>query len=200
MSERIDRRIGNNRFLLGVVMAIFAVASVAGIFFWMRSTELQPPPRQDAAQKQSSVASSLRPDEPVTVTLFYPAADMLSTETVAVKRKPDTQAQAHEVLAAMMGDSRAVQSGVFKDMKLRELFLDSVGTAYVDLAPSQQNGVKASAWDELLEIYAIVDTLIHNFEEIRQVRFLLDGREAQTLAGHIDLSRKFEKRMDLVKQ
>jgi hypothetical protein len=46
----------------------------------------------------------------------------------------------------------------------------------------------------------MVNTLSQNFEEIRQVRFLVDGREVQTLAGHIELSRKFTKRMDLVKQ
>ncbi len=197
MSERTDRRIGNNRLLLGVAIMIFAVASVAGIFFWMRQTEQ--PPHQDAAQKQTPVAPSLRPDEPLSVTLFYPANGMLSTGTAAIKRKPDTQAQAREALAAVIADPRAAQSGVFKDMRLRAFFLDGMGIAYVDFAPSQQNGVRASAWDELLAIYAIVDTLTHNFEEIRQVRFLLDGREAQTLAGHMDLSRKFVKRMDLVK-
>ncbi len=198
MSERIDRRIGNNRLLLGVVIAILAVAAVAGIIFRMRLTEPQPA-RRDAAQKQTSVASSLHQDEPLAVTLFYPAGGMLSAGTAAVKRQPDGQAQAREVLAALIADPRAAQSGMFKDMKLREFFLDGMGTAYVDLTPSQQNGVQASAWDELMAIYAIVDTLMHNFEEIRHVRFLLDGKEAQTLAGHIDLSRKFEKRMDMAK-
>ncbi|HSQ77452.1 MAG TPA: GerMN domain-containing protein, partial [Nitrospirota bacterium] len=73
-------------------------------------------------------------------------------------------------------------------------------TAYVDISSAQQNGATASAWEELLAIYSMVNTLMQNFEEIKQVRFLLEGKEAQTLAGHIDLSRKFDKRMDLVKQ
>jgi hypothetical protein len=41
---------------------------------------------------------------------------------------------------------------------------------------------------------------MQNFDEIKQVRFLLNGKEAQTLAGHVDLSRTFTKRMDLVRQ
>jgi hypothetical protein len=60
--------------------------------------------------------------------------------------------------------------------------------------------VRASAWEEQLAIYALVNTLLQNFEEIKQVVLLLDGGEAQTLAGHMDLSRTFTKRMDLVKQ
>jgi hypothetical protein len=49
-------------------------------------------------------------------------------------------------------------------------------------------------------MYAMVNTLMQNFEEIREVAFLVDGRQAPTLAGHMDLSRRYGKRMDLVKQ
>ena len=69
----------------------------------------------------------------------------------------------------------------------------------MDLAPASETGVRASAWEELLAVYAVVNTLVQNFEEIRQIRFLLDGKETQTLTGHIDLGRTFTKRMDLVK-
>ena len=51
----------------------------------------------------------------------------------------------------------------------------------------------------LLALYAVVNTVTHNVPEVRQVRVLLDGREAQTLAGHADLSRSFAKRADLVR-
>jgi hypothetical protein len=64
----------------------------------------------------------------------------------------------------------------------------------------EQREVRASVWEELIALYAMVNTLSQNFEEIRQIRFLVEGREVQTLAGHIELSRKFTKRMDLVKQ
>ena len=51
-----------------------------------------------------------------------------------------------------------------------------------------------------MAIYAVVNTLTQNFEEIKEVRFLLDGREAQTLAGHIDASVFFSARPDLARQ
>ncbi len=197
MSERIDRRIGSNRLLLGALLAIFAVAALAGVFVWMRLSE---PASSSAVQARKPAVPFARPDEPLTVTLYCTADGMLSTGTAAVRRKPDAQAQAREVLAALAADPRSAQSGMFKEMKIRGFFVDSTGTAYVDLSPSQQNDYRASAWAELLAIYAIVDTLTQNFEEIKQVRFLLEGKEAQTLAGHIDLTRKFEKRMDLVRQ
>ncbi len=194
MSERIDRRIKDSRSLVWLLVAIFAVVAVVGVFVWLRLNA--PNPRQD----QAAQAQLARPDEPLAMTLYYPADGALATGTASVKRQPDPQAQAREALGAVFSDQHVLQAAVFRDLKIRKLFLDASGTAYVDLSSVQQNGVPASAWEELLAIYTMVNTLTQNFDEIKQVRFLLEGKEAQTLAGHIDLSRKFEKRMDLVKQ
>ena len=199
MSERIDRRIKDNRSLFWLLVVIFAVVAAAGAFAWLRLSASSPQQNQ-TAQAPSSHTQPVRADEPLTITLYYPADGALATGTAAVKRQPDPQAQAREALIAALADQRVLQAAVFRGLKIRELFLDASGTAYVDISAAQQNGATASAWEELLAIYSMVNTLMQNFEEIKQVRFLLEGREAQTLAGHIDLSRKFDKRMDLVKQ
>jgi len=199
MSERIDRRIKDNRSLFWLLVVIFAVVAAAGAFAWLRLSAPNPQQNQ-TAQAPSSHTQPVRADEPLIITLYYPADGALATGTAAVKRQPDPQAQAREALIAALADQRVLQAAVFRELKIRELFLDASGTAYVDLSSARQNGATASAWEELLAIYSMVNTLMQNFEEIKQVRFLLEGKEAQTLAGHIDLSRKFDKRMDLVKQ
>lgn len=48
---------------------------------------------------------------------------------------------------------------------------------------------------ELLAIYSIVDTLTLNVEAIRSVKILIGGREAATLAGHVDISLPFTANM-----
>jgi hypothetical protein len=125
---------------------------------------------------------------------------MLATVSAAVRRQPDTQSQARESLAALFEDPRASQAPVLRDIKLREFYLDPSGTGYIDLALGPRTDVRASAWEERLAIAAMANTLLRNFAEIKQVFLLLDGREAQTLAGHIDLSRAFSESMDLVKE
>jgi germination protein M len=199
MSERIDRRIGGSQALLWTLVAILAVAAGAGLFIWLRpgAGGLS---RNQPAQAAPQPAKPARPDEPLTVTLYYPVDGMLSGAPAPVRRQPDTQSQAREALTALFSDPRTQQSALFREVGFREFFLDASGTGYVDLTIVPPNGVKASAWEELLALHAVVNTLTQNFEEIRQVRFLIGGKEALTLAGHIDLSRKFEKRMDLVKQ
>lgn len=134
-------------------------------------------------------------------TLFVPGDDTLGTVVVAVKRHPEVQLQAREAVAAVLAAGQGTQSSVLRELRLRALYLDASWTAIVDLsaASPNQKEIRASAEDELLAVYALVNTLTQNFPEIRQVRFLMDGREAQTLAGHIDLSRAYVKRTDLVK-
>ncbi len=198
MSEKIDRRIGGS-LLPWVLVAVFAAAAVAGFLVWSRLGAV--PADSTTAQLAAAAATQpARADEPLSMTIYCPVEGALAAGTVAVNRLPDAQSQAREALASLFADPRAAQSALFKEIKVRQLFLDASGTAYVDLSLLKQGGPAASAGEELLAIYAVVDTLAQNFEEIREVRFLVDGREAQTLAGHIDLTRKFEKRMDFVRQ
>ncbi len=198
MFERTDRRRQDNKLLLVLIVSIVFIASVGGFLLW---GGMHAP---DAVQKEAGQSANqlIQPpfrNEPLAVTLYYPLNGLLVAGTVSVKRYPDTQSQARETLVAFLQDQRAAQASVLRDIKLRAFFLDSQGTAYVDLAPVQQT-VRGSGWDEQLAIYAIVNTLMQNFEEIRQIEFLMGGRDAETLAGHMDLSRKFSKSADLIKQ
>jgi hypothetical protein len=188
----------SNRLLFGVAVILAAIVVSGGGLFWLwrNSTNTEPMP---AVQDQQLARQALR-DEPLSITLYYPRDGALATGATVVKRQPDTQSLAREALAALFTDQRAAQEPVLRDIRLRELYLDGYGTAYIDLTQGARKDVLASAWEEQLAIYALTNTLLQNFEEIKQVMLLLDGREAQTLAGHMDLSRTFTKRMDLVKR
>ena len=195
MSERIDRRIPGNALLPIVAVVLVALLCIGGFLWWrMRS----PAPPAGAAQQPAAAVPQL--NEPVVITLSVPADGLLAAVQAQVTRQPDTQSLASEALAALFADPAGSQAPVLKDLRLRGVYLDAAGTGYIDLAPVEQREVRASVWEELIALYAMVNTLSQNVEEIKQVRFLVDGREVQTLAGHIELSRKFTKRMDLVKQ
>lgn len=187
-----------NRQLLVVVIVIAAIVASGGILLWLRmpSTDVDKIP----ALQDQELAQHLLRDEPLSIILYYPVEGMLEAGSGAVKRQPDSQSQAREALAALFTDQRDPPAPVLRDIRMQAFYLDASGTAYIDLALGPQKEVRASAWEEQLAIYAMVNTLIQNFEEIKQVHLLIEGREAQTLAGHIDLSGMFTKRMDLVKQ
>ena len=70
------------------------------------------------------------------------------------------------------------------------------GLAIVDFDGSLlKNFVGGSTGEEFL-IGSVVDTLT-NFPEIKQVKFLVDGAEIETLSGHMDLSTPLERMSEL---
>ena len=200
MSERNDRRLPGSGSPVIVVMVLVLLAASVGGYLWFRASGM-PQPAPIPPQEAGPAVPAEKPNEPFMATLYLPAERRLAASVVAVKREPDVQLQARETVAAVLAGDRGGKAAVLKELKLRALYLDAAGTAYLDLLPvvPGQKEIRASAQDELLAVYALVNTVIQNFTEIRQVRIVLDGREAQTLAGHIDLSRSFVKRTDLVK-
>ena len=89
--------------------------------------------------------------------------------------------------------SRTIPEGV----RIRSIFVKD-GTAYVDFTSSIAANHVGGAWTELLTIYSIVNTLTENFSEIGKVQILIDGREFETLAGHVDISRPLHGRVQLL--
>lgn len=199
MSWTTDRSIRDNRLLLFIIIGIVVIAAAVG-FIFQSSMNTQSAPQIQPKQVQTPLLQPGFRNEPLTLMLFYPLDGVLVVASAPVKRQPDAQEQARETMTALFLDQRAVQAAVLRDIKLRAFYLDTQGTAYVDLTSAQHDVVRASAWEEELAIYAIVNTLTQNFEEIKQVKFLMDGKDAQTLAGHLDLERLYTRRMDLVKQ
>jgi hypothetical protein len=74
------------------------------------------------------------------------------------------------------------------------------GDAFVDLSfePTARHMGGTSA--ELLAVYAIVHAVTANLTTIQRVQILIDGREADTWAGHVDLRRPLESDMSLVRR
>lgn len=71
---------------------------------------------------------------------------------------------------------------------LREAYIDANNICYLDFTAEIKLNHKGGTEGEFLTIYSIVNTLFHNFPQIRGVKILIDGKEEDTLAGHIDIS------------
>jgi spore germination protein GerM len=72
---------------------------------------------------------------------------------------------------------------------LRALFLGEGGEAYVDLSRELMTAHPGGTMNELLTVYTIVNALTANLPAITSVQILVDGKEVETLAGHVDLRR-----------
>jgi spore germination protein GerM len=78
------------------------------------------------------------------------------------------------------------------EVKIRTLFIDDQGTAYVDFSEALSRTHPGGPWAEMLTLRSILQTLVANVPEIKRVQILIEGREAETLAGHVDIRRPLE--------
>ena len=74
------------------------------------------------------------------------------------------------------------------DTTLKGFYLSPEGVAFVDLSAEASRGHRG-ALDEIFAVYSIVNTLTDNLPAIIAVQLLVDGRQVDTLAGHVDVRR-----------
>ncbi|NOX33426.1 MAG: GerMN domain-containing protein [Deltaproteobacteria bacterium] len=86
-----------------------------------------------------------------------------------------------------------------KDTKINSFFITDDGKAYIDLEPDLEMKGNMDARSELLAIYSMVNSLTVNIAKIKMVKILIQGKDALTLAGHIDLEYFYKTNMLIVK-
>ena len=75
------------------------------------------------------------------------------------------------------------------DTKVLDVFVTARGIAYVDLSQEVVAGHSGGSEAERMTIYSVVNTLSTSFPAVKRVQILVEDKPAQTLAGHIDLTR-----------
>ncbi|MBF0451118.1 MAG: GerMN domain-containing protein [Candidatus Magnetomorum sp.] len=115
---------------------------------------------------------------------------------------PDSPSQfAHILLTALFDGPRSNFNQVLpKGDFLRAVYIENENhTAYVDLKQTIVSHFPGGVTQELLTIYAIVNTLTLNIREIDQVKIIIGGQEADTLAGHLDIRYPYTTNMLMVR-
>ena len=71
-------------------------------------------------------------------------------------------------------------------------------TVWVDLGGAVSDEHPGGAWTEVLAVYSLVNTLTENFTDVSYVQLLINGRESETFAGHVDISTPLASRIQLL--
>jgi spore germination protein GerM len=116
---------------------------------------------------------------------------VLERRPVAPSQTPVDRVRAslQELIAGPKGNALRTVSA---EMKIREVFIDDQGTAYVDFSEALSRTHPGGTWAEMLTLRSIIQTLVANVPEIKRVQILIEGREVETLAGHMDIRRPLD--------
>lgn len=157
-----------------------------------------------ATTRAAAAAPATAPAPPgrkIKAHLFYVSDD--GTRLTSVERDiaygEGTAEQAREIITAQIGAvAEPLVSAIPPGTTLRALFITDKGQAYVDLSREVAAAHSGGATDELLTVYTLVNALTMNLPAVTSVQLLVDGKEVDTLAGHIDLRRPLAKNADWV--
>lgn len=124
--------------------------------------------------------------------LFFVAEDGIHLVPVEqeVPYEEGTLEQAKRIIEAQLGPPRAPHaSAIPPGTRLRTIFLAQGGTAYIDLSQEISTAHPGGTTNEILTVYTLVNALTINLPAITGVQLLIDGREIDSLVGHLDLRR-----------
>ena len=124
--------------------------------------------------------------------LFYVSDDGL--RLVAVEREvafgQGTLMQARQIVEAQLERvAPPLVSAIPEGTRLRAIFVDQQGQTFVDLSAEVSSAHPGGALDESLTVYSIINAVTTNLPAVKAVQILVNGREVDSLAGHVDLRR-----------
>lgn len=104
-----------------------------------------------------------------------------------------TAEQARRIIEAQIAPApESHVSAIPAGTRLRTVFFAKAGEVYVDLSADVQTNHPGGTTNEALTVYTLVSALTSNLPAVTSVQILVEGKEVDTLAGHLDLRRPIE--------
>lgn len=176
--------------LITVGLLLVAVFLTGFYVLQLKKTAEQQAQRTDSRPVAPPAAG---PEEVVTLTIAYDEDAVFRTLKVSLPLPQEKTERAREVLRALIAEYTQKPSPhpLAEGADVREVFLVN-DLAIVDLNPVLADSHRSGAFVETLTLTSIAQTLAQNVPGVRRVRFLVDGKERETLAGHADLMATYD--------
>lgn len=189
----------NGRRLVPIAVGVALLALLA----WGVTTLLERLARPDVPADASPVAAPASETPRISATLFYatPEGDALLPVRSEVPLAEGLEAQGRHIVAAQLAPPpdpyvSAIPAGTM----LRAFYVTSRGDAFVDLSSEVSTAHSGGSLTELLTVQAIVNAVTANLPAVQRVQILVDGKEVDTIAGHVDVRRPLTRDASLVRE
>ena len=136
------------------------------------------------------------------VDLFFVSAedDLLKRHSAALEDREDRMGNLRAAVEALVAGppDASLFPAVPPGAKLRTVVIGPSGTVYLDFDKAMREGHPGGAWAEMLTAHAVANTVLLNFPEYERVAILIDGQEAETIAGSYSIAGPLRAREDLI--
>ncbi len=117
-------------------------------------------------------------------------AEFLIGEKREIRKKEEVEEEAQEVIRELIkGPKGRLLPTLPSQTELLSFQLDDKGTARVNFNSALSKDHPGGSSAEMMTVYSVVNSLIINFPEIKRVQFLVEGKEIESITGHLSLNR-----------
>ncbi|HJU42874.1 MAG TPA: GerMN domain-containing protein [Vicinamibacterales bacterium] len=183
--------------------ALFAILLFTGLSRVLSTPAPSTPvPSTDASTAPDAASAPAKAVPRIKATLFFASEDGMrlvpAQQDVALAE--GVVAQARSIVEAQLAAEAPppLASTIPKGSTLRGIFISERNEAFVDLDPAIKSAHPGGTLQELMTVYTIVNALMTNLPNLREVQLLIGGQEVDTLAGHVDLRRPLRKNEGLI--
>ncbi|MFO7569399.1 MAG: GerMN domain-containing protein [Smithellaceae bacterium] len=178
-----DRKKKKSTRIAYLVAIIAGVVLLLVIFFVILFNALFPPVGTQASKKER---------QPMEI-YFSDAQELfLVAEKRYIFKENDPAKQAGEIVNALLEGSKAGNVNTFPTgVTLHDVRVDKDGVAHVNFSESLLSAHPGGSTAEMATIYSLTNTLAHNVPDIKAVRILVEGRDIQSMKGHISTNKAF---------
>ncbi len=174
--------IGNKKHLWIIIAAVLLAAGTVGGYFYF-SKEF--PSERFVAREAQERGIVIKGDH-FTLRIYYPLLSRLQMEERIVKKIPSQSGIAEAVVEEFLkGPANTKGSVVPPDGKLLGLYKGSDGVLYVDLSDDFRRNFNGDVIAEFMLLRGLYESLMSNVQDINDVKLLIEGREMESLGGHI---------------
>lgn len=181
----------NSRSLLVLTLCLFLLAIAMALYVWQLRSR---------AQSEATLQRPQAVTPPGTGTLrqvmLWVAHDdpgVLRVQAVSIELSTERQRKTQEILRALLSIYTRKDSPhhLAPDADVRNVYFVNPGLVVVDVNSELADGQTSGILPEELTVASLVETLGANLPEVSRVQFLVNGKERDTLAGHVDFSKEY---------
>ena len=165
-----------------VLLAVLFLAGVVGGYLvFMKVFPQEMPP-------EGEVESLIVQGDLFSLRIYYPVNDRLLMEERRLPRRTEQYAIAEATVEEFLkGPVGGVPSALPSDARLLGLYKDTDQILYVDLSDEFRRNFQGDVYTEFFLLKGLYESLISNVPDIQDVKVLIEGKEIETLGGHLYL-------------
>lgn len=153
---------------------------------------------------REEIFNALKPAVEKREVLLYfsdPEGEYLMGEKRGILKRGEVSEEAREAINELIkGPKGKLIPTLPPRTELLSLQVGEDGVSKVNFSRALSKDHPGGSSAEMMTLYSIVNSLTYNFPEIKRVQILIDGKPAETIAGHLSLREPVLPKPDLIKR